>query len=161
LENEAMPKVMVVFFGAESPAVSLAEAAADGAKAVRFTEVDLRAGPGHNETTAHRHARLESSSAFRSYDGIVIACPALGAIPDTLDQLCKELEETASGVFTNTVFGVIGGERTTLPGRLSRLGGIMIGEAQDPSDPEARARQLGARVAKVAGWVRHALSHEH
>jgi hypothetical protein len=35
--------------------------------------------------------------------------------------------------------------------------------AERPSDlaPEARARLVGKRVAKVAGWVRHALSHEH
>ena len=155
-----MPKVMVVFFGAESPAVSLAEAAAEGANGVRFTEVDLRAGPGHNETTQQRHPRVESSAALRGYDGIVIACPALGEIPDALARWFDELE-SMTGIFANTVFGVTGGERTTLLGRLSRPGGIMIGEPQGSSDPEARAKQLGARVAKVAGWVRHALSHEH
>jgi hypothetical protein len=161
LENDAMPKVMVVFFGAESPAVSLAEAAADGARAVRFTEVDLRAGPGHNETTQHAHRRLESPGALHGYDGIVIACPALGEIPDALSRLFDDLETTGGATFKDTVFGVTGGERTTLLGRVSRLGGIMIGEPQGAADPEARAEQLGARVAKVAGWVRHALSHEH
>jgi hypothetical protein len=42
--SDIMPKLIVLFCGAESPAVALAEAAADGAKRVRVTEVDLCAG---------------------------------------------------------------------------------------------------------------------
>jgi len=155
-----MPKVLVVFVGAEEPAVSLAEAAADGARTVRFTEVEVVAGGAHDERTANRHPHLASAEALRNRDGIVIACAAAAEVPPALEQLFDAMESIEPPPFTNTVFGVVGGERTMLLDHLARLGGIMIGESQEPADPELRARRLGARVAKVSGWVRHALSHE-
>jgi hypothetical protein len=156
-----MPKVIVLFFGAESPAVTLAEAAADGAKEVRFSEVAVRSGGPHQATTARRHARLESAAHIRDFDGVILACPAAGDIPSELEALLGELERSAAGAFTNTVFGVAGGENTTLAAQVLRLGGILVSEATGVADPELRAKRLGARVATVVGWVRHALSHEH
>lgn len=155
-----MPKVLVLFVGAEGPAVSLAEAAADGARGVRFTEVEVVAAGSHDERTLHRHPHLASIDGLRHRDGIVIACAAAGEVPPALEQLFDAMESIEPPAFTNAVVGVVGGDRTMLLDHLARLGGIMIGESQEPADPEARARQLGARVAKVAGWVRHALSHE-
>ena len=58
-----MPKLIVLFYGVESPASTLAEAAADGAKAVRFTEVDVRAGSSHEPTAGRRHKSLDSRGA--------------------------------------------------------------------------------------------------
>ena len=157
-----MPKLIVLFYGAESPASTLAEAAADGAKGVRFTEVDVRAGSSHEPTTGRRHRSLDSSERLKEYDGVVIAAPAAGEIPAELDALLGELEHTEPvGVFTNTVFAVLGGENTTLLGRVAGLGGIIVSEPASLDDPEVRARATGKRVAKVIEWVRHALSHEH
>ena len=65
------------------------------------------------------------------------------------------------GVFTNTVFAVLGGDNTTLLGSVARLGGIIVTEPLGVDDPESRARATGKRVAKVVEWVRHAQSHEH
>lgn len=156
-----MPKVLVLYFGAEGPSASLADAAADGASAVRFTEVDVRSGEAHSQPTHARHARLHSPAALSDYAGIVIACEAAAEVPDGLNVLLRDLERTPSDTFANCVFGVVGGENTVLMGRVASLGGIIVGEPRGATDPEGRARQLGARVAKVVGWVAHALSHEH
>jgi hypothetical protein len=159
--TDIMPKLIVLFFGAESPAVTLAETATEGAKVVRFTEVDLRSGGAHQATTERPHKRLESPAQIRDFDGVIIACQAAGDIPSDLSMLLDELEGSPLGALTNTVFGIIGGENTPLAGRVMRLGGILVAEPPGATDPEVRAARLGARVATVAGWVRHALSHEH
>jgi hypothetical protein len=156
-----MPKLVVVYYGAESPAAALADAAADGAKSVRFTEVDVRVADSHAQDTSRRHRLLESPAALTAYSAIVIACEAAAELPTPLQQLLGALERTPSETFVNTVFGVAGGENTVLTSRVAALGGIVVGEPRGASDPEARARQLGARVAKVAEWVAHALGHEH
>ena len=155
-----MPKLIVLFYGAESPASSLAEAAAHGAGHVRFTEVDLRAGGAHEAGTEKRYPRLSSASSLADYAGVLIACPVAGEIPDDLDRLLAELERLPDRTFLNTVFGVSGGENTVLLGRVARLGGIIVAEPRGAADPEARARALGERVAKVVSWVRHSLGHE-
>ena len=155
-----MPKLIVLFYGAESPASSVAEAAAHGAGHVRFTEVDLRAGGSHEAGTGKDYPRLSSAASLADYAGILIACPAAGEIPDDLDRLLAELERSPAGTFLNTVFGVSGGDNTVLLGRVARLGGIIVSEPRGSIDPEARARALGDRVAKVVSWVRHSLGHE-
>lgn len=156
-----MPKLIVLFYGTESPASTLAEAAAEGAREVRFAEVDVRAGSSHEPTTGRKHKSLESAEKLKEYDGVVIAAPAAGDIPAELDVLLATLEGIEPvGAFANTVFAVAGGDNTTLLGRVSRLGGIIVSEPRGVDDPEARARALGKRTAKVVDWVRHALSHE-
>ncbi len=154
-----MPKLIVLFFGAENPAVTLAEAAAEGAKGVRFTEVDLRSGTPH-QATEHRAKRLESPAQIREYDGVVLACPVAGGIPSELSSLLDELERSSAGALSNTVFGVVGAEDTLLATRVMRLGGILVSAPSGVVDPQIRGLRLGTRVATVAGWVRHALSHE-
>ena len=161
-QHTIMAKLIVLFFGAESPASALAAAAADGASGVRFTEVDLVAGGAHEQDAGRRAKRLASPEQLLAYDGVLIACPAAGEIPTELSSLLDALERiTPADRFANTVFGVAGGENTTLLRRLARLGGMIVSEPRGLSDPEARARALGARTAKVVGWVRHALGHEH
>jgi hypothetical protein len=157
-----MPKLLVLFYGAESPASTLAEAAADGATKVRFTEVDVRAGSTRQPEAGRRFKVLDSADRLREYDGIIVSAPAAGEVPTELDALLDTLERHEThDAFANTVFAVLGGENTVLLGRVSRLGGIIVSEARGVDDPEARARGTGNRVAKVIEWVRHALSHEH
>ncbi|HWH53190.1 MAG TPA: hypothetical protein VN651_16700 [Gemmatimonadaceae bacterium] len=155
-----MPKLIVLFYGAESPASSLAEAAAHGAGHVRFTEVELLAGGAHEAGTGKGYPRLSSAASLADYAGILIACPAAGEIPGDLDRLLTELARSPDRTFLNTVFGVSGGDNTVLLGRVARLGGIIVAEPRGAIDPEARARVLGERVAKVVSWVRHSLGHE-
>jgi hypothetical protein len=156
-----MPKVIVLFYGVESPASTLAEAAADGAGSVRFTEVDLRAGSAHEAATDRHYKVLETPDRLRDYDGVLFAAPAAGEIPSELESLLDALDRRdANDAFANTVFAVLGGENTVLLGRVARLGGIIVSEQRGSDDPEERARSTGKRVAKVVGWVRHALGHE-
>ena len=155
-----MPKLIVLFYGVESPASTLAEAAAEGAKTVRFTEVDVRAGSSHEPTTGQRHKSLDSAERLIEYDGVVIAAPAAGEIPSELEALFNEMERTlAVGAFANTVFSVLEGENTTILGRVARFGGIIVSETPSEDDPEGRARAAGKRVAEVVGWVRHSRDH--
>jgi hypothetical protein len=157
-----MPKLLVLFYGAESPASTLAEAAADGATSVRFTEVDVRAGSARQPEAGRRFKVLDSTEQLREYDGIIVSAPAVGDVPMELDALLDTLERhEVHDAFANTVFAVLGGENTVLLGRVSRLGGIIVSEARGVDDPEARARGTGKRAATVVEWVRHALSHEH
>ncbi|HEY9229429.1 MAG TPA: hypothetical protein VIP11_22460 [Gemmatimonadaceae bacterium] len=157
-----MPKLVVLFFGAESPASTLAEAAAEGAAGVRFSEVDVRAGASHQPSATRRHRVLESPKELLDYAGVVLSAPAAGEIPAELDAFLGELERVESHeAFAHTVFAVVGGENTVLMGRVARLGGIIVTEPPKIEDPETRARETGKRVAKVVGWIRHALSHEH
>jgi hypothetical protein len=160
LEHDIMPKVIVLFYGAESPASSLAESAAHGAGHVRFTEVDIRSGGPHEADTRHARKRLGGVEDLADYAGVIIASPAAGEIPAELDRLLAEAEVLPPATFTNVVFGVAGGENTVLLGRVARLGGIIVSEPRGKTDPEATARALGQRVAKVVDWVRHAMGHE-
>lgn len=134
-----MPKLIVLNYGAESSA-SVADAAAAGAKSIRFTEVDRGAG----------------GTTVTGYDAIMFVAPAGMTTHDDLEPLLAELER--DGRVTNTVFALIGGGTSFLE-RLSRTGGIIVtsGPAHDPTES---ARTLGARTAKVMGWVRHGLGHE-
>jgi hypothetical protein len=162
LEIAIMPKLIVLFYGVESPASTLAEAAAEGAKRVRFAEVDVCAGSSHEATSGRRHKLLTAAQQLRDYDGVIIVAPSAGDIPSELDAVLTELEHTHPvGAFANTVFAVVGGDNTTLLGRVSRLGGIIVSEPRGLDDPDVRARGTGTRAAKVVEWVRHALSHEH
>lgn len=157
-----MPKLIVLVYGAESPAATLGELALEGATSVRFTEVDLCAGSAHEPTTGRRYKVLETPERIRDYAGVLIAAPSVGEVPSELDALITTLERLDDrDAFANTVFAVLGGENTVLLGRVARLGGIIVTEPRGIDDPEARARATGKRVAKVVEWVRHALSHEH
>ena len=51
---------------------------ADGAKAVRFTEVDVRAGSSARTDDGRRHKSLDSAERLKDYDGVVLAAPAAG-----------------------------------------------------------------------------------
>jgi hypothetical protein len=157
VERSVVPKLIVLFYGDENNAPAIAEAAADGAKSIRFTEVDLRAGA----TTATRHKRADSTSstdtvtAVAEYDGVLLSAPA-GRTHDELTTLLHDLRH--HGHATNTVFALAAGAPALLE-ELSRLGGIIV-TTPAVADPVEQARQVGARAAKVAGWVRHGLGHE-
>jgi hypothetical protein len=159
-ETTSMPKVIVLFFGADSATIALADGAAEGAKGVRFTELEIRSGSAEQSTIRRRHRQLESASRIREFDGVILACPSDGGIPADMVTLFDELERSSQGPLTNTVFGIVGGDNTPMASRVLRIGGILVGAPAHGPDA-APGSGLGARVATVAAWVRHALSHEH
>jgi hypothetical protein len=176
LENDVMPKLLVLYdgrcdggehdteSGVEQPSASLAENVAAAAKAVRFTEVDVRAVAADGSTTGTRHKVLESPEAANRYDGVVLVGADAGS-QSAIESLLDAWRLTAPSTFANTVFGAIGFENPLVYERVARLGGIIVGEPRDGTHGtaarQARAEALGRRVAKVAEWISHALSHEH
>lgn len=141
VESKAVPKMLVVFL--EDSAATIAEAAAAGGRSVRFMEVDIRAAAA----TTTRHKPFDAHT-LGEYAGLVVA-----ASPDTeissLEALVRRVRGHAS---ENLVLGGCGADG--LDRALTAAGGIVVSPRR--SDPA----EVGARVAKVAGWVRHSLGHE-
>ena len=151
-----MPKVLVLFDNRDQRAGDLAELAAEGAKKVRFTEVDVRV-VGDGAMAAVRQTRFESGDAVDQYDGVVV----VGSDRESsvaIEALRTGDPRSADGEFVNRVFAAVGGGDVSQ--QLSALGGIVVGARAGSNDLEATARKIGERVARVAEWVRHALSHE-
>lgn len=153
LEN-VMPKVLVLFDSGDQRAEQLAELAAEGARKIRFTEVDLRV-VGAEQAGGAKRKPLESSDAVDQYDGVIVV--------GSHQEPSAAIETLLAGHhhdFIDRVFAAVS-ESDTARQRLTELGGIVVGVAGGSTDVESTARKTGERVAKVAEWVRHALSHEH
>jgi len=155
LENYVMPKVLVLFDSGDQRAEELAQLVAEGAKNIRFTEVDVRFVGSETASNGSRRRQLESSESVLQYDGVVVVGSdrAPSAAIDAL------LAAHPRGEFVDRVFAAASNADSSQ--RLSALGGIVVGMPQGSTDLEVTARKTGERVAKVAEWVRHALSHEH
>jgi len=153
-----MPKVLVLFDSGDQRAERLADLVAEGAKKVRFAEVEVRDVGSATAVDGAKWKRLESSEAVSEYDGVVVVGsdrePAAA-----IDALLAGHARSAHGEFVDRVFAAVSDLDTSQS--LSRLGGILVAAPTGSTDAEATARKIGERVAKVAEWVRHALSHEH
>jgi hypothetical protein len=130
-----VPKVIVLFSGGDDGSRQLADAAAERAKSIRFTEVDVRA---------------LGASAVAGYDGVVIVGGA--SHEPVIDAVLHDVAHAGEHV----VIGVVADG--ALPGRALRMSAIFVTSGE--TEPAERAAAIGERVAKVAGWVRHGLGHE-
>jgi hypothetical protein len=128
-----MPKTLIVH--APSPeAAAAAASVAEGARALRFSEVELRSADAV-ETLAGHHAVIVGELS-----------------PDALAALVAR-----SGSLRDVVASAFGGQATERWSALRLLadaGCLLV----PPSDD---LPALGRRVATVGEWVRHAKSHEH
>lgn len=141
-----MPKLLVLVDSGDDDVAALALAAAHAASHVRFMEVDVR--------STHDRDGMQTAAAddmLIMYDGILVAADA------TLSASATALLRRRAGSqpTTNAVFAVLGGLGAL--SEVATLGGILA-TATGAGKPQAEA--LGAKVAKVTGWVRHALGHE-
>ena len=123
-----------------------------------------------------KYRTLESVDSLSQYDALIIGSPArYGAMSPEIESLLGRAEPLSrSGALSDKVgsaFGsldVEGGPTTHVDAMLvalMHLGMIIVPPAGGGSsalggDALASATQQGARVAKVAEWVRHAKSHE-
>jgi hypothetical protein len=155
LENYVMPKVLVLFDSGDQRAAELAQLAAEGAKNIRFTEVDLRVVGIETVSGGTKRKQLESSESVIQYDGVVV----VGSDREPSAAISALLAAHPRGEFVDRVFAAVSNADPSQ--RLSALGGILVGMPAGSTDLEATARKTGERVAKVAEWVRHALGHEH
>ena len=147
-ELEVMPKVLVLVAGDSDSSKSIAQSVREGAAAVRFTEVDIRAAESYD------------AADLRDYDGIVVVGSGRDAMPAFASLIASD-DLSDANAFTNTVMASAGFDDGAILDRLASLGGIIVAERPGGLAADARAKLIGARVAKVAEWVRHALSHEH
>lgn len=167
-----MPKLLVLFQSRHPDVVALAEAAAAGAKTVRFAEVDLRRLPvsdAHDSAAdagVKAHRALEHVDQIAPYDGLIVV-----AGRETAGDSLGEALSAAGGSLVNRVGAVLTpatGEdrRVVLWSGLSAMADrgmilVPIPFADASSADEDLARGLGKRVAEVIGWVTHARSHHH
>lgn len=179
-----MPKLLILFHATGPTIARLADAVADGARSVRFAEVDVRrvvarAGGAVSDDAVERPdagdestasiRELESSDALAGYDGIIVG--TMDSSGAETDPVMAQLTAT-SGSLVNKVasaFTPSGPEarrRATLWAVLTPManrGMILVPPSFDASadDELEAARRQGKRVADVVGWITHARSHHH
>ena len=169
-----MPKLLVLFQSRSPDVVRLAEAATQGARSVRFAEVDLRrlpaSGDAHDsapDAGMRAHQLLQHVEDIGLYDGLILA---VGGAGDPGEALARTLA-TFGGSLANKVGAVITpatgtDRRAALWSGLSPMAdqGMILVPAPfaDPGAlDEESTRVLGRRVAEVIGWVTHARSHHN
>jgi hypothetical protein len=155
-----MAKIVVLIGNAGERAAETAVAAADGAKGVRFAEVEIRTLYKASIAAGAAHRPLASADRLREHDAIIVVSGERD-VPPELQAVLDEFERALprDGV-PNTVFAAVGSHSEALFGRLERLGGIIVSKPRGTTSPLDAATATGARVAQVAEWVRHALSHQ-
>jgi multimeric flavodoxin WrbA len=159
-----MPKTLVVVPSRTGRLAALADAFVEGARSVRFAEVDVRR---LDETDV-------GAEGVAGYDAIALGAPVDDeAVPDALARLLDE-----AGALVDVVGSAFAppsptGRDTALWALLASMGArgmILVTPGAPPAaagagTPDeaalAAAREQGRRVATVAGWVRHARGHEH
>lgn len=136
-----MPKVLIVFYSRTGHTAQLADAIAEGARGVRFTEVDVRrvddlapadviatvpGWPEAREQLAAKYRTLESHERLADYDAIVLGSPTrYGVMAAELKNL---LDQTGPlwtrGALVNKVGGAFSGAATPHGGQEATLVGI-------------------------------------
>lgn len=125
---------------------------------------------------AKKYRPLESIESLANYDALIIGSPARygiasAEVEQVLDQMGPLVRRGALADKVGSAFGTVsapqGGLETTIQSLLipmMHLGMLIVppgyADAQSGASEGESARRLGARVAKVAEWVRHAKSHE-
>jgi hypothetical protein len=148
----------------------MVNAVADGARSVRFSEVELRRvdtpSPTAPDEQVNIHQTLTGIDEITPYDAVVVAVSADGRVHPELSRLLAGLGREGG---TDLVLPRRARRSLGRPGEsavdvwpaLATLGDIgMLVVAPYGGSADA-ARELGARVAQVVGWVTHARSHHH
>lgn len=180
-----MPKVLVLFYSRTGDTASIVDAIAEGAETVKFTEVEVRrieslapdgavasdaSSASSRAAMAKRYRTLESVEALADHDAVIIGDDLSGGTmsPELVRVFDRAESLRTRGALVDKVgsaFAVVstaggGGEPKVAPIllRLLHVGMIIVPPAYEGGADAARRQ--GARVAKVAEWVRHAKSHE-
>ena len=169
-----MPKTLILFQSLADTITTIADAVAEGARSVRFSEVEMRflaeAPLSDREASEEwmqrraalvaRYQPLADTDAWPSYDAIIVGPSSSDASMNT--ELTRVLGR--AGSLTNKVgaaFSPAGEEALpwALMQAMAGLDMILVPPAYDGS--VAAARALGKRVAEVTSWITHARSHHH
>lgn len=152
-----MPKILILFADED---IAMVNAVAEGARAVRFSEVETR--------RVDTRELLGGVEELALYDAIVLGVSARGAIHPEVQRV---IEQAANALPTGSWQNKVGSAFVAAPDAgdpvvdlwpaLATLGAMgMLVVAPAGAHVEA-ARALGTRVAQVVGWVTHARSHHH
>ena len=167
-----MPKLLILFHTRSTDVVPLAEAAADGARAVRFAEVDLRcldeggsAAMNAREASASRYRTLERIEDAAGYDGIILCASSredAASLAAGVGQLDGSLENKVGSAVTTATGEARSAALWAALTPVADRGMILVPVSfTEPGEPAESARRVGKRVAQVIGWVSHARSHHH
>lgn len=164
-----MPKILVLLHSQAGDITPLADAVADGARAVRFAEVDVRrVEDGAAADAAVARVRvLGSADELAVYDAIIVGATRDGALPAAVAQLFDQARASLGPkALVNRVGAAFAPGGTAWPAleALGDAGMILVTPTPAGDDADAElvaARALGHRVGHVAGWVTHAKSHHH
>lgn len=139
-----MPKTLVLFDTMNADSGALASIVAEGGRAVRFAEVDLRS--------------VGDVVDLSVYDGIAA---------DVTSMAVRDLLERAGPLRSKVVslFGIADDGLLSFLELLGRAGMIVLppgtgASALSAADAES-ARVLGKRLCDVVAWITHARSHHH
>ncbi len=143
-----MPKTLVIFDTSIGHTRAIAEALADGARSVRFSEVDVREvrtlSPDGTDLAAYDAIALDASSA------VVV-------------QFVERAGPLRSKV--GALFADAGTDLLSVLALMGRAGMIILppgaGAGALAACDAASGRVLGKRLADVTGWITHARSHHH
>jgi hypothetical protein len=161
-----MPKLLVLVPARSPELAPLADAVLEGARSVRFAEVDVRSF-GDAGDAAESYRPLAGIEDLTTYDGIIVGVPA----GDVEGQSFRENLARFDGSLANKVGSAFttasGAERATVLwsalAPMADRGMILVPlpfSAEGGANADA-CRQMGKRVAEVVGWVTHARSHHH
>jgi len=168
-----MPKLLVLFQSRSADVVHLAETAAEGARSVRFAEVDLRIFPTADDSHAgvgagvRTHRPLEQIQDMAPYDGLILVVGRDAAAGDALARALGSFTGSLVNKVGTVLTPALGSERSAvLWSALSPMadrGMILVPAAftAEHAADDLATRDLGKRVAEVIGWVTHARSHHH
>jgi hypothetical protein len=156
-----MPKTLVLLLSDDPALAARARRVADGAREVRFAEVDVRrAGADHGG--AHGAPPLLGAA---DYDAVVLGAAdadaaGASALLEHFDP-GRALADRVGGAFGPTSDAADAATWAAL--RALAAHGLLLvppsaGGAEHAADADGR---LGRRVATAAGWVRHARGHDH
>jgi len=161
-----MPKLLVLVPARSTELAPLTDAVLEGARSVRFAEVDVRTF-GDAGDAAQSRKPLAGIDELALYDGIVVGAPAGdengNTLRDTLARFGGSLTNKVGSAFTT---GSGAARATVLWSALSAMAdrGMILVPLPFSTEGEASGdacRQMGKRVAEVVGWVTHARSHHH
>ena len=170
-----MPKLLVLFQSRRPDVVELADAAVEGARRVRFAEVDLRRLAEADETNVpvstdatgeREHRTLGHVDDLAAYDGLILVVSAVAEASAALARTIGPLGATLTDKVGSALTSATGADRSSvLWSALTPMAdrGMILVPApfDDANEPAETARRVGTRVAEVIGWVTHARSHHH
>jgi hypothetical protein len=160
-----MPKVLVLFQSPHPEVAALADAARDGARRVRFAEVDVRrAATSQDAGASPRHRGLEHADDLGTYDGVIVVLSGDGAddpaLVAAIGASAGSLRDKVGSVLSASAGGARAeGTWAALRAMANREMILVPAPSEAGSDLAESARRIGQRVAETVGWVTHARSH--